>query len=149
MPSLKVNFKTPKQSKEFMKNFSVLGLKGTTANEQGGAIIIKTPDKKSHEFVKQMINDLKADMKLEQVSANMVNAIIESNDSGENLVVKTLDGSEVIVTPKLSSEFIHLHDNIINEDNLSSVLISLLIESKDSFEKTSNFVNKLPKNESK
>lgn len=132
-----------------MKNFSVLGLKGTTANEQGGAIIIKTPDKKSHEFVKQMINDLKADMKLEQVSANMVNAIIESNDSGENLVVKTLDGSEVIVTPKLSSEFIHLHDNIINEDNLSSVLISLLIESKDSFEKTSNFVNKLPKNESK
>ena len=55
MPTLKVNFKTPKQAKEFVKNFGVVGLK-STAEEKGNIVIITSKDKKTHEFIKQMVS---------------------------------------------------------------------------------------------
>ena len=142
MPTLKVNFKTPKQAKEFVKNFGVVGLK-STVEEKGNIVIITSKDKKTHQFIKQMVSDLKADMKIESAITKMVNALVESKENVSNVDVVLLDGSSVTVTPDFADRFMITHDKmVLNDTVLSSTLLGLAVESKESFDRTSQFILK-------
>ena len=142
MPTLKVNFKSPKQAKEFSKNFGVVGLK-STVEEKGSTVVITSKDKKTHEFVKQMVSDLKADMKIESTIAKMVVALVESKENASNVDVVLLDGSSVTVTPDFANQFMITHDKMVLDDAvISSTLLGLAVESKESFDRTSQFILK-------
>lgn len=142
MPTLKVNFKTPKQTKEFIKNFGVVGLK-STVQETGNSVVITSKDKKTHEFVKQMVSDLKADMKMESTISKMVSALVESKENESDIDVVLLDGSSVTVTPDFANKFMITHDKMVLDDVvLSSTLLGLAVESKESFDRTSQFILK-------
>lgn len=142
MPTLKVNFKSPKQAKEFSKNFGVVGLK-STVEEKGSTVVITSKDKKTHEFVKQMVSDLKADMKIESTIAKMVVALVESKENASNVDVVLLDGSSVTITPDFANQFMITHDKMVLDDAvISSTLLGLAVESKESFDRTSQFILK-------
>jgi len=142
MPTLKVNFKSPKQAKEFSKNFGVVGLK-STVEEKGSTVVITSKDKKTHEFIKQMVSDLKADMKIESTIAKMVVALVESKENASNVDVVLLDGSSVTVTPDFANQFMITHDKMVLDDAvISSTLLGLAVESKESFDRTSQFILK-------
>lgn len=142
MPTLKVNFKSPKQAKEFSKNFGVVGLK-STVEEKGSTVVITSKDKKTHEFVKQMVSDLKSDMKIESTIAKMVVALVESKENASNVDVVLLDGSSVTVTPDFANQFMITHDKMVLDDAvISSTLLGLAVESKESFDRTSQFILK-------
>jgi len=142
MPTLKVNFKTPKQVKEFIKNFGVIGLK-STVQENGNTVVITSKDKKTHEFIKQMVSDLKSDMKIESTITKMVVALVESKENASNVDVVLLDGSSVTVTPDFANQFMITHDKMVLDDAvISSTLLGLAVESKESFDRTSQFILK-------
>jgi len=142
MPTLKVNFKSPKQAKEFSKNFGVVGLK-SKVEEKGSTVVITSKDKKTHEFVKQMVSDLKADIKIESTIAKMVVALVESKENASNVDVVLLDGSSVTVTPDFANQFMITHDKMVLDDTvISSTLLGLAVESKESFDRTSQFILK-------
>lgn len=139
MPTLKVNFKTPKQAKEFVKNFGVVGLK-STVEEKGSVVVIKSTDQKTHEFVKQMVSDLKSEIKIEAALSRFVSTIIESSEQGATKCVQLYDGSVVSIESDFAKKFIHVHDSI-DEELSSSSLLMLATESVESFEKVIEFVN--------
>jgi hypothetical protein len=140
MPTIKVNFKSPTKASEFSKNFGVVGIKATVKVD-GSTVTITSNDSKTHDFVKQMVADLKSEAKMEAVTTNFLKAIIESS-SNESIVETTLhDGSTVSIEPKFASEFIKIHDSL-SEDTGQSMLRTLAVESVDTFKKTKAFVAK-------
>jgi len=139
MPTLKVNFKSPKQAKEFSKNFGVVGLK-STVEVKGSTVVITSKDKKTHEFVKQMVSDLKSEIKIEAILNRFVSTIIESSEQDATKCVELYDGSVVSVDADFARKFIRIHDSIHEECSSSSLLI-LATESSESFDKVIEFVN--------
>jgi|LakMenE01Jun11ns_1017448.scaffolds.fasta_scaffold9821468_3 hypothetical protein len=140
MPSLNVKFKGPKSAKEFQKNFGIVGL-DASIKINGSSATITTKDKKAHDFVKQMVLDLKADVKMESAMKKFVNAIVESVETKNNVDLVLLDKSIVSVNPICAEKFISFHDGIVDED-AGNILISLALESQDSFNRTMQFVLK-------
>lgn len=140
MPTLKVKFKGPKTAKEFQKNFGIVGLDASIKID-GSSATITTKDKKAHDFVKQMVLDLKADVKMESAIKNLVNAIVESAERRDNVDLVLLDKSTVSITPICAEKFISFHDGIVDED-AGNILLSLAVESQDSFNRTMQFVLK-------
>lgn len=140
MPTLKVNFKLPAKATEFVKHFGVVGLKAT-AKVDGSSVTITSPDAKTHDFVKQMVGDLKIEAKMESVMKNFTAAITESSINNTDTNVVLFDGSSVSIDPDFANKFIKVHDNL-SEDFGQGVLRCLVVENTESFEKTKAFVAK-------
>lgn len=138
MSTLNVNFKSPSKAAEFAKNFGVVGLKAT-AKVDGSVVVVTSPDAKTHDFVKQMVADLKSEAKMESTMSRFLSSIIEASIHGEIVEVNLLDGSTVSIHPKFADKFIKVHDSMC-EDTGQGLLRSLAVESADSFTKTMKFV---------
>jgi hypothetical protein len=138
MPTLTVKFKTPTKAAEFSKNFGVVGIKAV-AKVDGSNVIVSTKDAKTHEFVKQMVSDLKAETKMESVCTGFLKAVVESANDNKTTEVKLYDDSLVSVDPNFAVKFIEVHENI-EEETYQAILRSLAVESVESFNKTKKFV---------
>jgi hypothetical protein len=88
-----------------------------------------------------MVLDLKADVKMESAMKKFVNAIVESVETKNNVDLVLLDKSIVSVNPICAEKFISFHDGIVDGD-AGNILISLALESQDSFNRTMQFVLK-------
>jgi hypothetical protein len=84
---------------------------------------------------------LKADVKMESAIKSLVNAIVESAERRDNVDLVLLDKSTVSITPICAEKFISFHDGIVDED-AGNILLSLAVESQDSFNRTMQFVLK-------
>lgn len=138
MPSLKVNFKTPAKASEFEKNFGVVGLKVKTKID-GSSVTVISADKKTHDFVKQIVNDLKGEAKMESVTASFLLSVMGSANNDTVVEATLLDGSVVSIDPEFARDFIRIHDSLEGEDG-QTMLRSVAVESEESFNKTREFV---------
>lgn len=138
MPTLKVNFKTPAKASEFAKNFDVVGVKATT-KVSGSSVSITTKDTKTHDFVKQMISDLKGETKMESTMSSFLLSVIGSASNDAVVETRLYDDSVVQIDPEFARNFIRVHDSL-NEESVQGMLRAVAVESIDSFNKTKHFV---------
>ncbi len=138
MPTLKVNFKTPAKASEFAKNFGVVGVKATVKVD-GSSVSIMSKDSKTHDFVKQMVGDLKGETKMESTMSSFLLSVIGSANNEAIVETKLYDDSVVTIDPEFARNFIRIHDSLSSEDG-QSMLRALAVESVDSFNKTKEFV---------
>jgi hypothetical protein len=138
MPTLKVNFKSPTKASEFSKHFGVVGI-NAKVKVDGSAITISTSDSKTHDFVKQIVADLKGEAKMESTTQSFLRSIIESATNDAVVETTLYDGSRVSIDPSFASNFIKVHDSL-SEETGQQMLRILAIESEQSFNKTKEFV---------
>jgi hypothetical protein len=138
MPTLKVNFKSPDKANEFVKHFGVVGIKAKTKID-GSSVSITSTDAKTHDFVKQMVSDLKSEAKMESIVLGFLDAIVEAANNSVVTEATLLDESRVSIDPEFATKFIKIHDGL-SEESGQAMLRFLATESMDSFNKTKTFV---------
>lgn len=137
MPSLIAIFATPAKAKHFADHFGIVGLRAKVIQEDK-TVTVMTDDFKSFEFVKQMVHDIREDVRVDRHIGRFITLMRESAVSGQPAKMDLLDGSAVTVGSDFARRFLVLHEKLGDEARRNISFLS--VENGVSHNKVSQFV---------
>ena len=137
MPKIAITFKADGKAKNFMKQFSTLGLATANASAKGNKVIIDVSDPEETKVVRSLINDVKEHALRSTLSSQLVESIKQCIKEDKARSMRLRDGSMVRLTPARASAFAHTHDTM--SEQTQTKMRRLVIESSEAFKQIMDF----------
>lgn len=137
MPSLTAIFATPAKAKHFADHFGIVGLRAKAVLEDK-KVTVTTDDPKSFDFVKQMVRDIREDVRVDKHIGRFLLLMRECAASNQPVRLDLIDGSVKTIESDFARRFLVLHEKLGDEARRNITFLS--VESGSSHGKVSQFI---------
>lgn len=124
------------KSAEFIKNeLSGLVKADFRVNKKGSKYHLNIVPKTDQD--EKIVKSFMDDAKIEMLKDEFVRALTKVSGLGEEVSLETNLGETILISPKMSSRIIEIHDTL-NRDN-QEIFMEMLVHSSETFEQIKNF----------